>query len=112
MAMPTYFGTLFANTDNLSLRGKIIGDYAAGQPIAVAYHPTRDIAYTPWADSTTVRIYDTTNWSKIGQYDFENTFDSPGNHAFVEGRAKTSKDGSLLFVTVAGGVRYVQTTTE
>jgi len=41
-------------------------------------------------------------------YDFEHTFTWPGNFAFVEGRLRTSRDGSLLFATVENGVRYLR----
>ena len=36
---------------------------------------------------------------------FQNAVESSDNRAHVEGRARPSKDGSLLFTTVAGGVR-------
>ena len=35
-------------------------------------------------------------------------FANTGNHAFREGRLKMSRDGSLLFATVNGGVRYLR----
>ena len=46
---------------------------------------------------------------KSNSFDFVDEFSMPRYFAFIDGRAKTSKDGSLLFVTVNGGVRYVST---
>jgi hypothetical protein len=42
-------------------------------------------------------------------YDFGSTFGSNGNRAFDNDRTKQSKDGSLLFATIANGVGYVLT---
>lgn len=44
----------------------------------------------------------------MAAYDFEYTFVDPYNVAFTQGRLKMSRDGSLMFATVEGGVRYVQ----
>lgn len=109
-AIPTYGGTFIADK-NLALTGTVIGVYASGQPIAAAFHPTQDLVYFPWAESSLVEVYDTTTWTEVGSYNFEATFPHTGNGAFIDGRAKTSADGSLLFVTVDGGVRYVNTVT-
>jgi hypothetical protein len=103
-AFPTYGGA-FIYDANLQKTGTVIGTYAQAHPMGVVYHPTKDIVYFAWATTTTVRAYDTNTWQLVGQYDFQNTFDHPGNWAFTEGRLKISKDGSLLFATVAGGVR-------
>lgn len=107
-AIPTYDGTFIAD-QNLNLTGTIIGQYAGEQPIAAAFHPKKDLVYFPFAGTTDVEVYNTKTWSEVKSYDFEDTFQSPGNNAFVQGRTKLSKDGSLLFVTVTGGVRYVAT---
>ena len=55
--------------------------------------------------------YDSVNLTKIAEYDLANMFDYPGNHAFVEGRLKVSRDGEFLFATVQNGVRCVKLTT-
>ena len=107
-AVPTYGGTYVADKD-LNFTGTIVGEYAGGQPVGVAFHPEKNLVYFPWAQSTMVKIYSTRTWSEVGSIDLESTFGANGNYAFVNGRAKTSKDGSLLFVTVDGGVRYVET---
>lgn len=105
-ALPTYGGTFIydANLQKLTT----LGQYAAGQPIGVAYSPVNDLVYFAWADTQDIRVYDTTSFTQVADYDFENTFQHPGNHAFTQGRLKLSQDGSLLFSTVQGGVRYLQ----
>ena len=105
-AIPTYGGTFIC--DSNLVKYATIGQYAGGQPIGVVYHPTKKIVYFAWATTTRVYAYDTENLVPVAEYDFENTFDHPGNHAFVEGRLKMSRDGRILFATVQGGVRYVK----
>lgn len=107
-AIPTYGGTFIVDR-NLVQTGTTIGEYAGGQPIAAVFHPTKARVYFPWADSRSVKVYNTQTWQPVREYDFENTFDHTGNSAYGEGRIKISKDGALLFVTVNGGVRYVTT---
>ncbi len=104
-AIPTYGGTFL--TDSTLTKYAIVGDYAGGQPIGVAYNPVKDIVYFAWATTSQVYAYDSNTLQKVASYDFENNFSSPGNHAFVEGRMKISKDGKYLFVTVKNGVRYI-----
>lgn len=104
-AIPTYGGTFLYDRD--LVRIGVIGQYAAGQPIGVAYHPVRNLVYFPWAATTKVYAYDAATLERVAEYDFESQFDHPGNRAFVEGRLKMSRDGSLLFATVEGGIRYV-----
>jgi hypothetical protein len=107
-AIPTYDGTFIANKD-LSLTDTVIGTYGGSLPIAAAFHPKKHLAYFPFTGTTDVEVYDTKTWTEVKSYDFEDTFNWVGNDAFVQGRTKLSKDGSLLFVTVTGGVRYVKT---
>lgn len=105
-ALPTYGGCFICDV-NL-VKYNTVGTYAGGQPIGVVYHPLQDLVYFAWATTTKVRAYETGLMTQITEYDFENTFDHPGNYAFVEGRLKISRDGNLLFATVAGGVRYIR----
>lgn len=107
-AIPTYFGTFIADRD-LALTGTVIGEYAGEQPIAAAFHPKKSLVYFPFAGTNFVKVYNTKTWTEVDEFDFENEFSTTGNWAFTNGRAKTSKNGSLLFVTVDGGVRYVRT---
>jgi hypothetical protein len=105
-AVPTYGGTFIH--DNTLTRYATIGQYAGPQPIGVVYHPTSDIVYFAFAKTNEVRAYDTNTLQQIGSYNFEYTFDHPGNYAFTQGRLKISRDGSLLFATVGNGIRYVR----
>lgn len=106
LAVPTYLGTFIY--DSALTKLGTLGVYAGGQPIGVVYHPTKDIAYFAWAGTSEVRAY-AKNFSQLASLDAGYTFQSPGNHAFNQGRVKISRDGSLLFVTVAGGIhcRYI-----
>ena len=105
-AIPTYNGTYICDA-NLT-KFHIVGQYAGPQPIGVVYHPVENTVYFSWRDSTEVRAFDTANFVQTAAYDFEHMFAHTGNHAFVEGRLRISRDGSLLFATVNGGVRYLR----
>src|SRR5678815_3880254 len=81
----------------------LIGQYAGPQPIGVVYHPVESTVYFAWSGSPQVRAFDTNSFAQTAAYDFENNFVNPGNWAFVQGRLRISRDGSLLFATVDGG---------
>jgi len=102
LAIPTYNGT-YVYDKSLTKLGAI-GAYAAGQPIAAAYNPHSDVVYFAWAGSSEVRAYDTESYLQLASFDVGYTFQGTGNAAFGQGRTKVSRDGSLLFVTVTGGV--------
>ena len=106
LAIPTFNGTYIADQNLVEFN--LIGQYSQNHPVGVVYHPVENIVYFPWSESTQVRAFDTSTFAQIAAYDFEHTFHSTGNAAFVEGRIKTSRDGSLLFCTVDGGVRYLR----
>jgi len=101
LAVPSYSGVLIY--DNALTKKGTIGVYADGHPISVAYHPIRDIAYSAWTGSGEMRAY-AKNLAQIASFDTGHTFQNASNFAFDVGRLKISRDGSLLFVTVAGGV--------
>ena len=105
-AIPTYNGTYIC--DSNLVKYNLIGQYAGPQPIGVVYHPVENTVYFAWAESTEVRAFDTNSFVQTAAYDFEHSFVHPGNHAFTQGRLRISRDGSLLFATVAGGVRYLR----
>jgi hypothetical protein len=105
-AIPTYGGTYFYDADLKKIGA--VGQYAGPQPIGVVYHPAEDIVYFAWSGSAEVRAFDTTSYAQLSAYDFEYNFTNPGNNAFVQGRLKMSRDGSLLLATVAGGIRYLR----
>ncbi len=106
MALPTYFGTLiYDRSFNLVTT---IGTYAGAQPSGAAFHPAADAVFFPFVTTTYVRAYSTTTWQLLGQFDFKQTFTTPGNHAFGNGRIRISPDGQVIFATVPGGVSYVR----
>lgn len=105
--IPTYFGTYFYNASYA--RVATVGTYAGQAPIGTASHPVEPLAYFPFAQTREVRVYDTRTFALLTTYDFEETFDWIGNWAFIEGRTRLSADGSLLMVTVTGGVRILRT---
>ena len=85
-----------------------IGEGRFDRPIGIAYHPVQRVAYFPWAESREVRVYDMGSFRQIASYDFEDDFVYPGNAAYVQGRTRLSKDGSLLMVSVSGGIRLLR----
>ena len=105
-AIPTFGGTFIADA-NLN-KFHVIGSQSGNHPIGVVYHPVENTVYFAWVGTTQVRAFDTSSFAQTAAYDFEYTFTNPGNFAFVHGRLKTSRDGSLLFATVGGGVRYLR----
>lgn len=105
-AIPTYGGTFIYN--DVYAKVATIGVYAGPQPIGVAYHPVQNRIYFPWASTSEVRVYDSTTLTQVGSIDFEDTFQNNGNNAFQQGRTRLSRDGSMIMVSVSGGVRFVQ----
>jgi hypothetical protein len=106
-SIPTYGGTMVY--DDAYAKLATIGAYAGVQPIGVAYHPVERIAYFPNASTSEVRVFDMNSRTQTGTLNFEYTFTSSNNnHAFVDGRTRLSRDGSLLMVSVGGGVRIYQ----
>ncbi len=106
-AIPTYGGTFVYN--DAYQKVATIGQYAGPQPIGVAYHPVERTAYFPWTGGGQVRVYDMNTFTQTASHDFEDAFAWVGNNAYEQGRARLSKDGSLLMVSVTGGVRFLQT---
>lgn len=106
-AIPTYGGAFVY--DELYRKVATIGQSAGPLPIGVAYHPVERLAYFPWTGSRQVRVYEMNTFTQVGAHDFEDNFGWNGNAAFLQGRTKLSKDGSLLMVSVSGGVRILRT---
>ena len=80
---------------------------SAAVPTHVAYHPTEPKLFAPTLGTTLVTVYDTNTFQAIGSYDFIDTFKSIGA-GFQQGHTRVSNDGSLLMVSVTGGVRYLR----
>jgi hypothetical protein len=77
--------------------------------IGAVYHPARDFLFIARSGTSTITGFETTDYQKVKELEFGQDFKWVGNHAFQEGRLRMSNDGSLLFCTVNGGVRYAQT---
>lgn len=105
-AIPTYYGTYIY--DGTYTRTATIGQYAGLAPIGAAYHPVESRIYFPFAGTREVRVFDAQTLVQVDTLDFENDFAWTGNHAFAQGRTRLSRDGSLLLVTVSGGVRMLR----
>lgn len=105
-ALPTYFGTYIYNSAYQKVA--TIGTYAGAQPGAATYHPVEPLIYMPWIGTNEVKVYSASNFSQVDTFNFEDTFQNNGNWAYQQGRTKLSRDGSLLMVTVTGGVRFYQ----
>ncbi len=105
-AVPTYGSTYIYNA-TLGLVTNI-GVYAGAQPVGAAFHPFADALFCPLATTPYVRVYSTTNWATLADLDFGTYFSalSTAPQAFAQGRTRLSPDGSIVFVTVSGGVQY------
>ncbi len=104
-AIPTYAGTYIYNDTFQQIA--MIGGSGGPYPIGAAYHPVRQVAYFPSAQTREVRVYDMQTFTQIGSYDFEHDFILLGR-AYEQGRTRLSRDGSLLMVSVDGGVRLLR----
>lgn len=100
--LPTYGGGMVYNATYQ--RTRTLGAYAGQQPVGIAFHPVEARAFMPWAQTNEVREYDTRTWSLVAAHPVGHRFDHPGNWSFQSGRTRLSRDGSLLMVSVPGGV--------
>lgn len=105
-AIPTYGGTMIYNSSYQKIA--TLGTYAGPQPIAAVYHPVEPLIYMPWTTTNEVKVFNATNLTQVDAFNFEDTFQNNGNWAYEKGRTKLSRDGSLLMVSVTGGVRIHQ----
>jgi hypothetical protein len=106
IALPTSAGTYIYDGNFVRLTN--ISVSAGTQPLGAAFHPSAEALFVPYAGTTMVRAYSTTNWGMLAEFDFQNYFTSPGNEAFGNGRIRISPDGEIIFVTVSGGVQYLR----
>jgi hypothetical protein len=102
-AIPTYGGTFIYDKNFEKMT--TIGEYAGPQPVGVVYHPIEDIVYFAWPSGMQIQAYDTNTFKKLQAYDTGQEFYSV-NYPFYLGRLKISRDGSLIFLRVTGGVYY------
>ncbi|MBB6183074.1 FG-GAP-like repeat-containing protein [Oleiagrimonas soli] len=105
-AIVTPSGTMIRDIRNQHLAS--LGNSLDGMPVAVAYSPGAPIAYFPWSGTTMVQAYDMSTFKQIASYDTGDTFSLPANSTtYSQGRIRLSRDGSLLMVSVTGGIRYI-----
>lgn len=109
-AIPSFRGTYLFNSDFV-LVGKV-GHEDGQKPMGVVYDPAEEIVYFSWQDTKEVRAYETRNFAQVRSYDFEHTFQFPPYGQSLPGRLKVSRDGTLLFALVEGGIHYVHTQTD
>lgn len=105
-AIPTFDGAYIYDTEYQLLTK--LGTYAGAQPVGVAYHPVENEIFFPWSGESRVRVYSSVSLRLKRAVEIGDVFQHNGNNAFESGRTKLSADGSLLMVTVPGGLRYVQ----
>lgn len=105
-SIPTYRGMYVY--DGAYQKVATLGSESTGYPIAGAYHPVEAQGFFPWEGTGEVRVYDMHSFALLGSYDFEDTFQNPGITSYVQGRTRLSRDGSLLMVSVTGGVRFLR----
>lgn len=105
-AIPTYNGAYIYGADYRLL--DTIGTYAGPQPVGVAYHPVEPEIYFPWAETSQVQVWSATTLQHLRNIEVGDGFAHTGNTAYGSGRTRLSADGSLLMVTVPGGLRYVR----
>jgi hypothetical protein len=103
-AVPTYSG-LFIYDGAFAQKTKL-GVYADELPVGAVYSPVADELYLAWyGGSTSIDVYSATTFTKLR--DIEPTpglFEWNGNYAFVSGRLRISRDGSLIFATSGDSV--------
>jgi len=100
LAVPTYQKVIISGSAVQSLDERDV--------IGVAYHPQRDFVFLTWGGTSTVAVYETATYQKVKELDFGDKF-QPINKGFQSGRLRVSSDGTLVFCTVNGGVRYAKT---
>lgn len=84
-----------------------IGTYVGPQPTGVAYHPVEGEIYFPWSGTSEIKVFSSISLRYLRSIQIGSMFER-NSSAFVSGRTRLSADGSLLMVTVPGGLRYVR----
>jgi hypothetical protein len=105
-AVPTADGLLVYDA-NFKSAGTL-GSAGQKWPVGVVYSPTSDEIFVAWTYPTpgagAIEAYDSDSLDLLYVVETNRPFEANGNVAFVSGRLRTSRNGSLLFATVAGGV--------
>jgi hypothetical protein len=101
MVVPVY--------DQVYICGSPVSQLPERECIGVVYHPQRDFVFLAQAGSSLIEAYDSRTFAKVKELDFGSKFEWRGGKAFEDGRLRMSNDGALLFCTVMGGIRYMET---
>ncbi|HUO06350.1 MAG TPA: hypothetical protein VMU16_14220 [Candidatus Binataceae bacterium] len=105
-ALPTY-GGLFIYDDTYT-KIYTLGQYATVFFDGVAYSPATGQLYATLDGSNAINIYDPVTFEQIGALYTGEVFPDNGNGEFSSGILRFSPDGSLLFVSVPGGIEYLK----
>jgi WD40 repeat protein len=111
ITVPVFYGALVKDSDLRQiaiLEANPSGQFALG----AVYSPKADLLYLSIYQTQEVHIYDTNSLTQVGRFNFGSTFQIPGMpQRYGTGRLRISRDGSLLFAVVEGGVGYKRLTT-
>lgn len=104
-ALPTYSGLRIFNDALSSVT--TVGNYASDLPIGAVYSPVVDEIYLAWRNaSVSIDAYSTITFDQVRTIEpTPGLFSWYGSNAFVGGRLRISRDGTLLFVTTDDQVR-------
>lgn len=105
-ALPTY-GGLFIYDDTFT---KIwtLGQYAVTFFEGVAYSPKDGNLYATEANTDQIDVFSPPDFKQVQTYQVDATFPDNGNGTFSSGILRFSSNGSLLFVSVPGGIQYLK----
>ncbi|BCE01344.1 YncE family protein [Marinicellulosiphila megalodicopiae] len=92
---------IFDNIGNLIIR---IDSENYGIPLGVAYSPVSDLLFVPWADKSSIGIFNSITNEFVENISIPHIMNWHNNKGMNDGRIKISKDGSLGFVQVVGGI--------
>ncbi len=107
-AIPTGVGTFVYNSNFAQIAFVWQQPAGALQPYGGVYDPTKDVLYLSWGGTQEVRAFETTNFTQVATFNIGSTFNASGTRQTYEtGHLKISRDGSMLFAVVDGGIRYV-----
>ncbi len=107
-AIPTFIGTFVYDANFAQIAFVWQQPAGAVQPYGGVYDPTKDVLYLSWGGTQEVRAFETTNFTQVATFNIGSTFNVfGGRQTYETGHLKISRDGSLLFAVVDGGIRYV-----
>jgi hypothetical protein len=100
IVLPTWQGLVLSDAN--FKQTKLPGSYERKYAIGAVFSPTRDELYVAW--NAGIEVLDAISWQSLGFVDPDQPFELDRESTFENGRMKTSRDGSLLLVSVEAGV--------